>query len=197
MKQLIWALAALAALIWGWKEYFREIPYLEQPGVLKNFHVEAHREFLGRFTVAAQRFYAPHSRALYKASAWVGEFNDLAYLSNVDVLLAQGALANPQHLKQVDFDQHSRCYTFTLQPNSSLTADDVRADSVNISAVASNEHIAKQLRRLKAGQRIELQGQYAEVTQLKTRKFFVTGMSIAPPRPHCAIVKITFIQILK
>lgn len=196
MKPLLWTFAALALLIWGWKEYFREIPHLEQAGVLKNFKVEPRREFSGRFTVIGQRFYAPQSRMLFRTSAWVGEFNDLAYLSNVDVLLAQGALADPSRLKQADFDQHSRCYEFKLQPNASLSADEIRAGSLNISAIASNEHIAKQLRRLKAGQRVQLQGQYAEVMQLKTQKHFVTGMSIPRPRPQCAIVKITFIQVL-
>lgn len=196
MKPLILIFAALALLIWGWKEYFREIPHLEQAGVLKNFKVDARREFSGRFTVAAERFYAPQSSVLFRASAWVGEFNDLAYLSNVDVLLAQGALADPQRLKQVDFDQHSRCYEFQLQPNSSLNAEAVRADSINISAIAPNAQIAKQLRRLKAGQRVELQGQYVDVLQLKTQKHFVTGMSIPQPRPQCAIVQINFIQVL-
>ena len=196
MKPLVFTFAALALLIWGWKEFFREIPHLQQAGVLKNFQVEARREFSGRFTVAAERFYAPQSRVLFKASAWVGEYNDLAYLSNVDVLLVQGTLADPQRLKQVDFDQHSRCYEFQLQPNSSLNAEEVRADSLNISAIASNAHIAKQLRRLKAGQRVELQGQYVNVMQLKTKKHFLTGMSIPRPRPQCAIVQINFIQVL-
>lgn len=196
MKPLVFTFAALALLIWVWKEYFREIPHLEQAGVLKNFKVDARREFSGRFTVAAERFYAPQSSVLFRASAWVGEFNDLAYLSNVDVLLAQGALADPQRLTQVNFDQHSRCYEFQLQPNSSLNAEAVRADSINISAIAPNAQIAKQLRRLKAGQRVELQGQYVDVLQLKTQKHFITGMSIPQPRPQCAIVQINFIQVL-
>ena len=196
MKQLLIALTCLALLIWGWNEYFREIPHLEQPGVVKNFQLETRREFSGNFTVAGQRFYSAQRGVLFRASAWVGEYNDLAYLSNVDVLLVQGMLADPQNLKKVEFDQHSRCYEFKLKPNSGFTAEQVRADSLNVSAIASNERITRQLRRLKSGQRVRLQGQYVNVQQLKTGQRFVTGMNIPRPRPQCSIVKITYIQRL-
>lgn len=196
MKQLLWALAALAALIWGWKEYFREIPHLEQPGVLKNFQVDERDDFSGHFTVLDKRFYGPARRVLYATSPWVGVFNDLAYLSNMDVLLGQGRLAHASIYRQIDFDQHSRCYEFKIQPQSGLQADTVRADSMNISVVAANERIAKQLRQLKTGQQVQLQGKYAHVMQLKTQQHFVVGMNIPRPRPQCAIVKITSIQRL-
>ena len=196
MKQLLIAFTCLALLIWTWHAYFREIPHLEQPGVLKNFQLETRGEFSGDFTVAGQRFYSAQRSALFRASAWVGEYNDLAYLSNVDVLLVQGMLAKANNLKKVDFNQHSRCYEFQLKPNSGLTADQVRADSLNVSAIAANERITKQLRRLKSGQRVSLQGQYVNVQQLKTGKRFVTGMNIPRPRPQCRIVKITYIQVL-
>jgi hypothetical protein len=197
MKQLLIALTCLALLIWGWNEYFREIPHLEQPGVLKNFELETRREFSGEFTVAGRQFYSPQQRAmLFRASAWVGEYNDLAYLSNVDVLLVQGMLADPQNLKKIDFKQHSRCYEFQLKPNAGFTAEQVRADSLNVNAIASNERITQKLRRLKPGQRVQLQGQYVNVQQLKTGKRFVTGMNIPLPRPQCSIIKITYIQVL-
>ena len=196
MKQLLIAFTCLALLIWTWHAYFREIPHLEQPGVLKNFQLETRGEFSGDFTVAGQRFYSAQRSALFRASAWVGEYNDLAYLSNVDVLLVQGMLAKANNLKKVDFNQHSRCYEFQLKPNSGLTADQVRADSLNVSAIAANERITKQLRRIKPGQHVKLQGQYVNVQQLKTGKRFVTGMNIPRPRPQCSIVKITYIQLL-
>lgn len=196
MKQLLGALAALAAMIWVWAEYFREIPHLEQAGVVKNFQVEEQADFSGEFRVLGKRYYGPPRTALYATSPRSGKFNDLAYASSIDLLLGQGQLKNPYLAKKIDFDQKSRCYQFTAEPGAGLTDDAIRADSLSISAVAGSAQAADQLRRLKAGQTVRIQGKYAAVTLRKSQQPFIVGMSIPRPRPHCAIVKVTSIQAL-
>ena len=196
MKQLLGALAALAAMIWVWAEYFREIPHLEQAGVVKNFQVEEQADFSGEFRVLGKRYYGPPRTALYATSPRGGKFNDLAYASSIDLLLGQGQLKNPYLAGKIDFDQKSRCYQFTAESGTGLTDEAIRADSVSISAVAGSAQAADQLRRLKAGQTVRIQGKYAAVTLRKSQQPFIVGMSIPRPRPHCAIVKVTSIQAL-
>ena len=196
MKQLLGAFAVLAAMIWVWAEYFREIPHLEQAGVVKNFQVEEQADFSGEFRVLGKRYYGPPRTALYATSPWGGKFNDLAYVSSIDLLLGQGQLKNPYLAKKIDFDQKSRCYQFTAESGAGLTDEAIRADSLSISAVAGSAQAADQLRRLKAGQTVRIQGKYAAVKQRKSQQAFIVGMSIPRPRPSCSIVKVTAIQVL-
>ena len=141
-------------------------------------------------------YYGPLRTALYATSPRSGKFNDLAYASSIDLLLGQGQLKNPYLAKKIDFDQKMRCYQFTAEPGAGLTDEAIRADSLSISAVAGSAQAADQLRQLKAGQTVRIQGKYAAVTLRKSQQPFIVGMSIPRPRPHCAIVKVTSIQAL-
>lgn len=61
------------------------------------------------------RFVKPDRRVLHQASPVVGHFNDLAYLSNIDVLLLTQPL--PAIQAKLEFDEAKRCYQLEGQTN--------------------------------------------------------------------------------
>src|SRR5690606_40574822 len=85
-KLLITALLFMFGL-WVWNEFFRAIPQLQEKGVLKNFHVEPVKRISATYIVHDHRFVKPNRRVLHQASTVVWHFNDLAYLSKIDVIL--------------------------------------------------------------------------------------------------------------
>lgn len=107
-------------------------------------------------------------------------------------------MKNPYVAGKIDFDQKSRRYQFSAESGAGLTDEAIRADSLSISAIAGSGQAAGQLRRLKAGQTVRIQGKYkpcGKATKI-ARNFFIVGMSIPRPRPSCSIVKVTSIQAL-
>lgn len=139
-------------MIWLWSEYFRAIPHLQQSGVLKNFALETEGHFSGQYQAVAKRYYSPDRRVIHPAAPVVGHFNDLAYVSNIDLLLAKDVFSSSEQAKTVDFEQTQRCYQFQLASTSPLAAQQVIANTLNISAIAASEQIAQRLRRVKEGQ---------------------------------------------
>lgn len=182
-------------MIWLWSEYFRAIPHLEQSGVLKNFALETEGHFSGQYQVVAKRYYSPDRRVIHPAAPVVGHFNDLAYVSNIDLLLAKEDFSASDQAKTVDFEQTQRCYQFQLASTSPLAAQQVIVNTLNISAMAASEQIAQRLRRVKAEQRLVLHGDWVKVRSASTGQYF----QISPhplPANNCRIVRVQQFQVL-
>lgn len=168
MKQLAIAFAVLVLLIWIWTEYFRAIPHLEQKGVLKNFNIENIEPMSGTFTVAAKEYYSPRRNVLHPASPLVGSFADLAYLSNIDLLLAAETLDLKQLRSQFKLQQQQRCYQLTAKNQNAQPPENLFPHLKNLSVIAATEKVADQLRQVKAGQKIYLSGDWVKVKSAKT-----------------------------
>jgi len=132
---------------------------------------------------------------IHPAAPVVGHFNDLAYVSNIDLLLAKEDFSASSQAQTVDFEQTQRCYQFQVTSGSSLAAQQVIANTLNISAIAASEQIAQRLRRVKAGQRIVLHGDWVKVRSASTGQYF----QISPhplPANNCRIVRVQQLQVL-
>lgn len=175
MNKLIITFVLFALMIWVWSCYFRAIPHLQQVGVLKNFQLKHLDDFSGEYVLLEKRYYSPARRSLHPASPVVGSFNDLAYLSNIDLLLGTGKLSHKLNLKQVEFEQQQRCYHFKLKSTARLSAEDIYADSLNVSVIANSERVADQLRQLRTGQRVYFTGDWVEVNSIAAQHIFSVG----------------------
>ncbi|MCO8087470.1 hypothetical protein [Acinetobacter indicus] len=195
MNKILFSLAGLALMIWLWSEYFRAIPHLQQSGVLKNFALETEGHFSGQYQVVAKRYYSPDRRVIHPAAPVVGHFNDLAYVSNIDLLLAKEDFSASGQAQTVDFEQTQRCYQFQLASTSPLAAQQVIANTLNISAIAASEQIAQRLRRVKAGQRIVLRGEWVKVRSVSTGQYFQISHHPIPAN-NCRIVRVQQLQVL-
>lgn len=157
MQKLLISAAVFALGLWLWSEYFRDIPDLEQVGVLKNFKLEVIAPHQAEYRVLAKQYYSPNRRMLHPASPVVGGFNDLAYLSNIDVLLLQSN-SRDRSLEQVKLVQSSRCFSLAAKNNNHADLSKLSAQVQNLSVIAASATVAKQIRRLKADQHIRLSG---------------------------------------
>lgn len=184
-------------MIWIWSSYFRAIPHLQQVGVLKNFQLKHLDDFSGEYVLLEKRYYSPARRSFHPASPVVGSFNDLAYVSNIDLLLGTGKLSDTLNLKQVEFEQEQRCYRFKIKSTTSLSAEDIYANSLNVSVIANSERVADQLRQLRTGQRIYLTGDWVKVNSIATKHFFSVGQKIPVNHQNCAILRVHSLRILK
>lgn len=191
MEKLIFTFCAMAVLIWVWKEYFREIPHLEQAGVLKNFRIESVEPHHGRYLVIDRRFVAPDRQVIHPASPMVRGFQDLAYVSNVDVMLTAAAVKPSEKL---EFDEVRRCY-FSPTPLSGEKKQKLSQQTRHLSLIAATAEIAKKMQRLTAGQQIELQGDVVQVYfQGNQRQFFVgTGSTFAA---NCQIFRVNQLRVI-
>lgn len=197
MNKLIITFVLFALMIWVWSSYFRAIPHLQQVGVLKNFQLKHLDDFSGEYVLLKKRYYSPARRSLHPASPVVGSFNDLAYLSNIDLLLGTGQLSHTLNLKQVEFEQQQRCYHFKLKSTAHLSTADIYANSLNVSVIANNEHVADQLRQLRTGQSVYFTGDWVEVHSLPAQHFFSVGQKIPAHRQNCVILRVHSLSILK
>ncbi|WP_286413681.1 hypothetical protein [Acinetobacter indicus] len=195
MNKILLSLTGLALMIWLWSEYFRAIPHLQQSGVLKNFALETEGDFSGQYQVVAKRYYSPDRRVIHPAAPVVGHFNDLAYVSNIDLLLAKEDFSASGQAQTVDFEQTLRCYQFQRASTSPLAAQQVIANTLNISAIAASEQIAQRLRRVKAGQRIVLRGEWVKVRSVSTGQYFQISHHPIPAN-NCRIVRVQQLQVL-
>jgi len=192
VQKLLIAAVLMALGIWIWAEYFRAVPHLEESGVLKNFQVESIQPVSATFTVLEKSFIKPNRRVLHQASPFVGGFNDLAYLSNIDVLLTRKPL--PAMQAKLELDPPKRCFQVegaveAVQQNA------IKTQVQHYSLIAANAEIANQIRRLKSAQRIQLQGEQVKVTSAKTGQLFQAGAG-PKQRGQCQILKVTAVQIL-
>lgn len=188
-KLLITALLFMLGL-WVWNEFFRAIPHLEERGVLKNFQVKAIQPISATFTVYDKRFVKPNRRVLHQASPMVGHFNDLAYVSNIDVLLLSQPLSKLQATPE--FDKEKRCYY--IEGQVSNAAQKFLVTHVqHFSLIAANQKIADQIRRLKSGQKITLSGDLVTVHSGTTGQEFTVG-SGSEYRAHCQLLRVTQLQ---
>ncbi|OTG97363.1 hypothetical protein B9T24_04390 [Acinetobacter sp. ANC 4654] len=197
MNKLIITFVLFALMIWVWSSYFRAIPHLQQVGVLKNFQLKHLDDFSGEYVLLKKRYYSPARRSLHPASPVVGSFNDLAYVSNIDLLLGTGQLSHTLNLKQVEFEQQQRCYHFKLKSTARLSAEDIYADSLNVSVIANSARVADQLRQLRTGQSVYFTGNWVEVNSLPAQHFFSVGQKIPAHRQNCAILRVHSLSILK
>ncbi|MCY1160968.1 hypothetical protein D9M71_07370 [compost metagenome] len=197
MNKLIITFVLFALMIWVWSSYFRAIPHLQQVGVLKNFQLKHLDDFSGEYVLLEKRYYSPARRSLHPASPVVGSFNDLAYVSNIDLLLGTGKLSHTLSLKQVEFEQQQRCYHFKLKSTARLSAEDIYADSLNVSVIANSGRVADQLRQLRTGQRVYFTGDWVEVHSIPEQHVFSVGQNFPAQRQNCAILRVRSLSILK
>lgn len=190
MKQLSIALALFCVLLWSWAEFFRAIPHLQESGVLKNFKLSSVAAFQTEVTVLNKCFVKPQRQVLHQASPYVGHFNDLAYVSNIDVLVTQKSLPNMS--AKLTFDQPRRCFKVEGQLSAAEQAV-IQQQVQHLSVIAANAQIANQIRRLKAGQRIQLQGDIVHVHSVKSGQAFWVGIGSAYAA-QCVLLRITHIQ---
>ena len=191
MQKLLITAVLFVVGLWTWNEYFRAIPHLAQPGVLKNFVIQPIEKHEATYTVIDQHFASAQRRMVYPTttSSMMGGFNDLVYVSNIDVLLTTQATV-PDYALQ--YDEVRRCYfSPELSDNQRQHA---QANTVHYSLIAKNEQIANQIRRLKAGQKVMLSGELVEVSYQKTgKRFFVgVGSSFAS---NCQILQVNEIRV--
>ena len=191
MDKLLITAALFAFGIWVWSEYFRAIPHLEESGVLKNFKVEAVQPVSATYTVLDKSFIKPNRRVLHQASPFVGSFNDLASVSNIDILLATQPLPTMQ--ARLQLDQPKRCF----QIEGAVTTAQQEAIKTHVqhfSLIAANENIANQIRRLKLGQQLHLQGDIVTVQSGTTGQAFQAGIG-SKHRAQCQLLKVNAIQV--
>lgn len=195
MEKLFVAAALFALMLWIWSEYFRAIPDLEQAGVLKNFQVVSTDSISGQFVVLDKRYYSAGQRFLHPAAPTVvGGFQDLAYVSNIDLLLSSGSQSRDALKQLLEWSQQKRC--FTVQ-NSKMTAtqfEQRKAELQNVSVIAASKQVADQIRRVKTGQRIQIQGEWVEVNSTQTGRPYST-VDFQSQNP-CGILKINVISTL-
>lgn len=191
MGKLILTFCSMALLIWVWKEYFREIPHLEQAGVLKNFRIESVEPHRERYLVIEKRFVAPDRQVIHPASPIVRGFQDLAYVSNVDVILTTAAFKPAEKL---EFDEVRRCY-FSSDPLSDDKKYELSQQTRHLSLIAASAEVAKTMQRLRAGQQIELQGDVVRVYfQDNQRQFFVgMGSTFAA---NCQLFRVSQLRVI-
>ena len=197
MNKLIITFVLFALMIWVWSCYFRAIPHLQQVGVLKNFQLKHLDDFSGEYVLLEKRYYSPARGSLHPASPVVGSFNDLAYVSNIDLLLGTGKLSDTLNLKQVEFEQQQRCYHFKFKSTARLSAEDIYADSLNVSVIANSERVADQLRQFRTGQRVYFTGDWVEVNSIPAQHVFSVGQNFPAQRQNCAILRVHSLSILK
>ena len=192
MDKLLITAALFAFGIWVWSEYFRAIPHLEESGVLKNFKVEAVQPVSATYTVLDKSFIKPNRRVLHQASPFVGSFNDLAYVSNIDILLAIQPLPTTMQAK-LQLDQPKRCFQIEGTINTA-EQEAIKTHIQHFSLIAANENIANQIRRLKSGQQVHLQGNIVTVQSGTTGQAFQAGIG-SKYRAQCQLLKVHAIQV--
>ena len=136
------------------------------------------------------RFVKPDRRVLHQASPVVGHFNDLAYLSNIDVILLTQPL--PVMQAKLEFDEVKRCYQLEGQ-TSKAESNFVNTHVQHFSLIAATEKIADQIRRLKSGQKITLTGDLVTVHSGTTGQEFRVGTG-SEYRAHCQLLQVTHLQ---
>lgn len=191
MDKLLITAALFAFGIWVWSAYFRAIPHLEESGVLKNFKVEVVQPVSATYTVLDKSFIKPNRRVLHQASPFVGSFNDLAYVSNIDILLATQPLPTMQ--AKLQLDQPKRCFQIEVAVTTAQQ-EAIKTHVQHFSLIAANENIANQIRRLKSGQQVHLQGDIVTVQSGTTGQAFQAGIG-SKYRAQCQLLKVNAIQV--
>ena len=196
MEKLLATAAVFALMLWIWSEYFRAIPHLEQTGVLKNFQVTPTQAFSGEYLLLDKRYYSASSRTLHPAAPTVvGGFQDLAYVSNIDLLLGSGA-NDFQSLKyHLEWWQQNRCFNVQAKNVPSTQVEQLNSELQNVSVIAQSEDVANRIRRLKSGDRVEILGAWVDVHSIKTGKSYNT-YNVLNKKP-CHILKINAIRLIK
>ncbi|WP_347474154.1 hypothetical protein ABEF90_02035 [Acinetobacter thermotolerans] len=192
MDKLLITAALFAVGIWIWTEFFRAVPHLEETGVLKNFKVEAVQPVSATYTILEKSFIAPNRRVLHQASPFVGGFNNLAYLSNIDVLLTRQPL--PKMQAKLELDKAKRCFQIKGVMNDAERKA-IQNYVQHFSLIAANKSIANQMRRLKSGQQIQIRGDIVTVHSGTTGQAFSAGTG-SKQRAQCQMFKVTHIQVL-
>lgn len=191
MDKLVYTALAFVVGIWVWMEYFRAVPHLEQQGVLNNFQVESVESVQIKATVLKKQFIQPARRTIHPASPVVGSFNDLAYLSNIDVLLSNAPVPSLQG--EWGFDDVRRCFTFegTLDTQQQVwTQQHVQ----QLSLIAANEAVTNTMRRLRAGQQVTLTGDFVQAQSAKTKKPYAVGVG-SEYAAQCRLFRVSQIKI--
>ncbi|VAW48977.1 hypothetical protein MNBD_GAMMA04-1708 [hydrothermal vent metagenome] len=83
-------------------------------------------------------------------------------ISNLDVLIGWYNLSNESILNQIEFSQSSRQYQWHA-PTQVLSEQEIQTSSSNLHLIPENDDIAQQLKRLKIGQIIYLNGILVDV----------------------------------
>lgn len=175
MKYLIMTFTALALMIWAWAEFFRAIPNLEEAGVLKNFQVQSKEPLTATFSILDKRYYRAGHSFVHPSAPVRGGFQHLEYVSNIDLLLSPSEQVSAIKA-QVAWEQDKRCFNLSARAGTHVDLDKISAQLLSLSIIAKNEDVANQLRRIKAGQTIELQGHWAQVQSAKTSASFLAAL---------------------
>ena len=191
MDKLIYTVIAFVIGIWLWMEYFREIPHLAQQGVLNNFKVETIEPLQLQAMVLDKQFVRPARRTIHPASPVVDSFDDLAYLSNVDVLLSTSTLPNLNG--KLLFDDEKRCFKF--EGTLDLSEQNWLQQHVQqLSLIAVNKEVSKVMRRLKTGQSVTFIGDFVNARSAKTSTVYAVGQT-STYAASCRLFRVTQIVI--
>ena len=151
----------------------------------QKFQVESIEPHQAEYRVLAKQYYGPE-RIIHPASPVVGSFNDLAYVSNIDLLLAAPKVSSAV-FKPFKLEQDRRCFNMTATDAQANPAN-IQPHLLNLSVIAASEAVANKVRRLKADQRIWLQGDWVQVKLATSQQEFQVGKS-NPNQPNAACLE--------
>ena len=123
----------------------------------------------------------------------VGSFNDLAYVSNIDLLLAAPKVSSTV-FKPFKLEQDRRCFNMTATDAQANPAN-IQPHLLNLSVIAASEVVANKIRRLKADQRIWLQGDWVQVKSATSQQEFQVGIG-NPRSAQGRLFRITDLKVL-
>lgn len=140
-------LLVLALLTWGWMEFFHTPP--DAAAVLRK----------GEYTITELEPYTMTARVLGREEYLFGRESDL---SPLDVALGWGEMAQPEIYKHFKVSQSGRWY-FWRSDDMPIGQRAVETQSANVHIVPATPEVARQLRRIKREDVVELSGSLIEV----------------------------------
>ncbi len=86
-------------------------------------------------------------------------------LSEIDLALGWGPMSNDAVLSELQIRQSGRWYYYRWQGRPPIPPDDIRSHSTNLHTVPANEEVRRQLREIRAGQVVYLEGELINISR--------------------------------
>jgi hypothetical protein len=86
-------------------------------------------------------------------------------LSEVDLALGWGPMSNDAVLSELRIWQSGRWYYYRWQDQPPISPGDIRRHSTNLHTVPANEDVRRQLRNIRAGQVVSLEGELINISR--------------------------------